>query len=150
MSNVIKTVLSLALAGVGFGYASAEEPSIPVPLTADDHAGHQHDQHKGTMKELGSREIAGYTVKVTQESEVTAGEEAAFAIALSGKKDKPRAVRAWVGVQDAEGSVKGKAVAAGEEWHAHVEVPKPIPAKSQFWVEIETDAGKKKVAFDYK
>jgi hypothetical protein len=55
-----------------------------------------------------------------------------------------------VGIASAEGSAKGKAVAEGEEWHAHVEVPKPIPDKSQLWVEIETDAGKKKAAFDYK
>ena len=147
MNDTIKTVLSLTLAGIPCGYAvaSAEQHPTPVLLAADDHA-----EHKGEQKELESREIAGYTVKVVQESAVKAGEEAAFAVMLSGKKEKPRAVRAWVGVQDAEGSVKGKAVAEGEEWHAHVEVPKPIPAKSQLWVEIETEAGKKKAAFDYK
>lgn len=146
MRNTIKAVLCLALAGLGYTTIGAEQPAIPVRSAVADHEGHQHGQDK----DLGSKEIAGYTVKVLQESGVKAGEEGAFAIVLSGRKEKPRAVRAWVGVQSAEGSVKGKAVAEEEEWHAHVEVPQPIPADSQFWVEIETEAGKKKAAFDYK
>lgn len=140
------------------GQKKAEQPAAPATQAADEHAGHNHDEHAGQkqdahkdgQKQLAAKEIAGYTVKVLQESAVKAGKEAAFAIVLTGKKEKPKAVRAWVGVQSAEGSAKGKAVAEGEEWHAHVETPSPIPAKSQFWVEIETSAGKKKVAFDYK
>ena len=151
MSNTIKAVLSLAIAGTFFGHATTSAEQQPAPVhQADDHAGHKQQEKKDDRKQLGSKEIAGYAVKVMQESDVKAGEEAAFAIVLSGKKDKPKAIRAWVGVQSAEGSVKGKAVAEEEEWHAHVETPKPLPAKSQFWVEIETDAGKKKAAFDYK
>lgn len=152
MRNTIKAVLSLVLAGACSGYATADAQPFPAPirLAADDHAGHQHEAHQGARKELGSKEIAGYSVKVMQESPVHAGEEAAFAIVLSGKKEKPKAIRAWVGVQDAEGSVKGKAVPEKDEWHAHLEVPTPIPPQSQLWVEIETEAGKKKAAFDYK
>lgn len=150
MNHSIGTVLSLAIAGVCFGGATADaQAPAAVRLAADDHSDHKHED-KGQTKELGSKEVAGYTVKVIQESAVKPGEEAAFAVIPSGQKDKPKAIRAWVGVQDAEGSVKGKAVEEGEEWHAHVEVPKPIPAGSQFWIEIETSAGKKKAAFDYK
>jgi len=152
MNPITKTVLSMALASVILGAASvqAQLAASLVRLAADDHAGHAHDEKSSKGRALGSKEIAGYTVKVMQESDVKAGGEGAFAIVLSGKNEKPKAIRAWVGVQSAEGSTKGKAVAEGDEWHAHVEVPDPIPAKSQFWVEIETAAGKVKAAFDYK
>lgn len=151
MHNAMKSLMSLVVAGACTGYvvAGAMPAAGPIRLAADDHSGDKHAE-KGKNRELGSKEIAGYTAKVMQESDVKTGEEGAFVIVLSGGTGKPKAIRAWVGVQDAEGSVKGKAVAAGEEWHAHVEVPKPIPDKSQLWVEIETDAGKKKAAFDYK
>lgn len=144
MSNTVKGLMSLVIAAACTGYAAAgmAPAAAPAQLAAEE--------HKEKARELGSKEIAGYTVKVMQETDVKAGQEGAFAIALSGGKGKPKAIRGWVGVANAEGSVKAKALPEEDEWHCHVEVPEPIPDKSQFWVEIETDAGKKKAGFDYK
>lgn len=108
------------------------------------------DDHKEKLQDLGTKEVGGYSVKVQQESPVKAGAEAAFVVTVTKGEAKPKAVRAWVGIASAEGSAKAKGVAEGEELHCHVEVPKPIPDKSQFWVELDTASGKHKVAFDYK
>ncbi len=36
-------------------------------------------------------------------------------------------------------------------WHTHAEIPKPIPAGSKFWAEVEPATGDKfKVSFDFK
>lgn len=137
MNKSATIVLGLVLAGLALVHA------IAAPAPAADHS------HKGE-RQLGSKEIAGYTVKVIQESDVKPGEEGAFAIELSGKDEKPKAIRAWVGDHSAAGSVKMKAVPEGKEWHAHVEVPRNLPSNAQFWVEIETARGKTKGAFDYK
>jgi hypothetical protein len=87
------------------------------------------------------------TVAVTQVGHVEAGKAATFEIVVAG--GKPKAVRAWVGVESAEGSVKVKAKETEKFFDADLEVPKPLPEKSKFWVELETAAGKTKVSFAY-
>ncbi|MEZ0267025.1 MAG: hypothetical protein ACAI43_20025 [Phycisphaerae bacterium] len=136
--------------------AAATALFLPAPATlyADDDVRHlaekKEEEHKGEKKDLGSKEVAGYTVKVTQVGDVKPGEEAVFLLVVSGGAGKPKAIRAWVGVESAEGSAKTKAEDEEKEWHAHVESPKPVPDKSQLWLEVEAADGKKKVAFDYK
>lgn len=134
--NVRRTVaLSIALALAGL-LVLALSPSLRA---AED---------KPTP--LGSKEAGGYTVKAAQEEEVKAGGECCFILSITGDKAKLKAVRAWLGVKSAEGSVKVKAKPEGDDLHAAVEIPKPIPDGSQLWVELETAAGKHKLAFDYK
>lgn len=108
------------------------------------------EEPKEKRQDLGTKEVGGYSVKVEQESAVKAGEEAAFVVSVTKGAGKPKAVRAWLGVGSAEGSVKAKGVPEGDELHCHVEVPKPLPEKSQFWVEVETASGKHKAGFDYR
>jgi hypothetical protein len=145
-----RIVLSLA---VFTATAGPIAPAVVLRAAAPDVArvlADKEEDIKGERKELGSKEVAGYTVKVTQAGDVKAGEEAVFLLVLSGGAGKPKAIRAWVGVESAEGSTKGKCEDEEKEWHAHVEAPKPIPDKAQFWLEVETPDGKKKVSWDYK
>jgi hypothetical protein len=107
------------------------------------------DPHKREKLDLGEKKVGEYTVKATQYGKLKPGEETLFVVAPSGGA-KPKAIRAWVGIESADGSAKAKAEEEEGEQHCHVEVPKPIPDKAQFWVELETEAGKKKVAFEYK
>jgi hypothetical protein len=135
-----RTALSLAVLAATAGLLA------PAPFLRSTLA----EEIKGVRKDLGSKEVAGYTIKVTQTGDVKAGEETVFLLVLTGGAGKPKAIRGWVGVESAEGSTKVKCEDEDKEWHAHVEVPKPIPDKSQLWLEVETADGKKKVAFDYK
>jgi hypothetical protein len=147
MSRPFRSLAALAAATALF-------VSAPPALYAGDVrplAEKKEEEHKGEKKDLGSKEIAGYAIKVTQVGDVKPGEESVFLLVVSGGgTTKPKAIRAWVGVESAEGSAKTKAEDEDKEWHAHVETPKPIPDKSQLWLEVETADGKSKVAFDYR
>ena len=152
----------LAMAAYG-GVAAAEDVSTPQAVIAlADKDKHEHkegekhkegehdDEHKGEKKDLGKKEIGGYTVQVAQVGDVKAGEEAVFVITLSGGSGKPKAIRGWVGIESGERSIKSKAEDEGKEFHLHHEVSKPIPPKSKLWIEVETASGKQKGSFAYK
>ncbi|MGD9688405.1 MAG: hypothetical protein AB7K52_04445 [Phycisphaerales bacterium] len=115
----------------------------------DDHdhkAGDKHDDHDHDHSDdaaLGTVTIGAWTVAVS--GEIKAGEEAHLDITLSGATATVSAVRFWVGAQDGKGAMKGKADGAGPEYHAHVEVPNPIPADAKLWIEIEDAQGVKLV-----
>lgn len=137
-------VLALALATAGAPEVRAEKKH--------DHAGHDHDSHgHGTAQDLGTTTVAGVKLTVVQEGEVKPGGEAAFEIELNEGQKKPRAVRVWVGIESARGSVKAKAEAKDQGFHAHVEVPKKLPEGSRLWIEVDPGEGKReKASFELK
>lgn len=102
-----------------------------------DHGDHGH----GAGGALGTATIGAWTVTVS--GEIKAGAEAHLDIKRSGNTAKASAVRFWVGEQDGKGAMKGKADGAGPEYHAHVDVPNPIPAGAKLWIEIEDAKGTK-------
>lgn len=114
-----------------------------------DHDGHDHDH--GPVTQLGEQTAGGYTVKALRAGDVKPGSDATFDVAVSGGATKPTAVRLWVGAQDGKGSMKARGEFEKDGWHAHVEVPDPLPAGAKLWVEIEAEGGAKVVAgFDLK
>jgi hypothetical protein len=121
-----------------------------------DHAG--HDDH-GAPIALGLASAGGFEVSASRdEGAFSAGGEAPVDVTITpaeGSAAKVAAVRFWIGTENAAGSMKAKAAientAEPNRWHTHVEIPDPIPAGSQLWVEIESDAGEKTVvSFDLK
>ena len=90
------------------------------------------------------------TLKAKQDGAAKAGGEGAFDLIVTG--GKPKAVRFWVGTEDAQGSVKAKAEEeTTDTWHTHTEVPDPLPPGSKFWAEVEPPTGEKfTVSFDLK
>ncbi|HMO83593.1 MAG TPA: hypothetical protein PKC18_01600 [Lacipirellulaceae bacterium] len=136
----------------------------PVVFAADD--GHKHkegekhehkegekhgDEHAGPNVDLGTMKIGGFDVQVTRVGELKAGEEAVFIIKPTGGTGEPKAVRAWVGVETGQGSIKTKAEEEKEgEWHAHHNVSKPMPANSKLWIEVEAGSTKSKGSYDLK
>jgi hypothetical protein len=128
--------------------------------SGDDHHDHDHDhghdhEHGEDHPEsvpLGETAMNNLKIVATQHETPKPGSEAAFDVTVTGGNTKPKAVRFWVGTEDAKGSVKAKAEEeAGNAWHTHVEVPAPLPAGSKLWVEIEpADGATFKVSFDLK
>jgi hypothetical protein len=155
--------LAAILVSVVAGAVAAAAPHAPASpatrpaATAPGHDGHAHaagapePAHAGPKHDLGKQAVAGYTLQVSQLGAVTAGEEAIFIITVSGGTGEPKAIRAWVGVESGEGSIRTAAEEEKEgEWHAHHKVSKPLPAKSKLWLEVESAAGKKKASLDFK
>ena len=157
MSLVRTSTVALAL-------FAAAVPTLPSPaaqagaLAAQPGHNHkpgdghkEHGEHEGEKSDLGTKKIAGYDVQVTQVGHAKAGAEAVFVIKIGGGAGKPKAVRAWVGVEGGQGSIKTKADEEKPgEWHAHHEVSKPVPAGAKLWVEVETGSGRKRDSFEYK
>jgi hypothetical protein len=117
--------------------------SVPTPARIED--AHNHIP-------IGEVTHSGLKIVATMDAPVkaTGGGEGAFDVVITG--GKPKAVRFWIGTEDAKGSVKAKAEEeTPDNWHVHAEVPNPIPPGSKFWVEVEPPTGQPfKVSFDLK
>jgi hypothetical protein len=157
--------MKIALMTVALTASSLLATAHAQTAPTGDHAGHSHgegyasqdhaegkaDEHAGIKQDLGKKEIGGYTVQVTQVGNVKAGEAAIFVITITGGAAEPKVVRAWVGVESGEGTIRAKAEEEkGGEWHAHLTVSKPMPAKSALWIELEAGANKPKASFTFK
>lgn len=107
--------------------------------------------HGGTRQDLGTTEAAGLKLTATQLGKLEPGSEAIFEIGVPKDAKPPKAVRIWVGIASAEGSAKAKAEFDGEDYEAHVEVPKPLPPTARLWVEIQPESGSRsKTSFELK
>ncbi len=118
--------------------AGGANPAAAAPAGK---AGGDHGHGEGGA--IGTATIGAWTVSVS--GEIKAGSEAHLDIKLSGSPAKPAAVRVWIGSQDGKGAMKHKADGDGKEYHAHADVPNPIPAGAQLWVEIDDGKGSKSV-----
>ena len=145
-----------ALAIAGCKDDSAQKPA-PTPTSTPVAAGHGKGEGEGKHANavtIGETTVSGLKILAKQDEPVAAGGEGAFDFIVTGYPagGKPKSVRLWVGVESGEGSVKAKAEEESpDNWHSHVEVPKPIPAGAKFWAEVEPATGKKfKVSFEFK
>jgi hypothetical protein len=115
----------------------------PAPKSTDDGHGHGHG---GAAVELGSTTIGPYSVMASRDAgDLRPGGDAPIDVWVTGDTPKVAAVRFWIGTEDAAGSVKAKAdIETGPtHWHTHAELPEPMPAGAQLWVEIEDEKGVK-------
>lgn len=113
----------------------------------EGHKDHKHGENEaGPRKVLGKSDLLGYSVEVALYGEAKAGSEAALDVVLTGGTGEPQAVRAWIGVESGDGSIKAKLEKEGKGFHGHVETPKTLAAGSAVWVEIQDDKGEKKAA----
>ena len=151
---MLATCLGAAVLSAGCGDESttstgASASNAPAgsskPPAAPTTAGGEHARIP-----IGETTQAGLKLVATMDSPVKPGGEGAFDVVISG--GKPKAVRFWVGTEDAKGSVKAKAEEeTTDNWHTHAEVPDPLPSGSKFLVEVEPPTGATfKASFDLK
>jgi hypothetical protein len=106
-----------------------------------DHAGDTgHGHEEGEPHDLGAATIGGFEVQVTRHGDIAAGAETAINISVAGEA-QPAAIRVWIGTEDARGSLKARAEAEGDHYHAHIEAPDPLPEGAAVWVEVESAEG---------
>jgi hypothetical protein len=116
--------------------AATGDPKKPAPAT-----GH----HSGKVIELGSATIGPYKVRAARDDgDIKNAADAPIDVWVDGTP-KVETVRFWIGTQDAKGSIKARAAIEFPDqpnhWHTHAEIPKPLPADSRLWVEIEGEKG---------
>jgi hypothetical protein len=113
--------------------------ALAAPLAAAD--GHDH---AAEAKPLGSLVIGSQTIAIATAGGLAAGSELHVELQIKPEAPAPKAIRVWVGSENARGSAKAKAEAEKNvkgAYAAHVEVPKPIPADSKLWIAIEQADG---------
>lgn len=88
------------------------------------------------MRNFNAIKIGDYDVQPMFEEEIKDGH---YNIKVSGGEVK--AVRVWVGTEDASGVMVVKTEIENDYNHGHLEVPNPIPAGVALWIEIENPAG---------
>lgn len=124
----------------------------PKAVPADAPAGHA----TGIVVDLGTVSLGTTQVHTTRDQgAVTAGGEVPIDATITGATAKISAVRFWIGTKDGKDSMRAKADIEDPKdpnrWHTHVEVPNPIPAGAQVWVEIHLESNEKlTAAFDLK
>ena len=130
-------------AGGSANNAPATAPAATAPATPAAAAPHNRIP-------IGEKTVGSLKLVATMDEAVKPGGEGAFDLVITG--GKPTAVRFWVGMENAEGSVKAKAEEeTTDNWHTHAEVPNPLPPGSKFWAEVEPPTGEKfTVSFDIK
>ncbi len=147
---LVMPLLALGLSACDGGNSTSEvtaSKTAHVSHDDHDHAGHGHHHGHGERRELGKAEIGRFTVTAAVLGEINAGADSVIDVEVSGAT--PSAVRAWVGVESAQGSLKARLEKAGNGYHGHVEVPATLPDGSAIWIEIEdTDGKKSQVSFD--
>lgn len=148
---------ALVLATVVAAGCKEENKGGSTPITASGNAtpatsaaAPKSGEHKRIP--LGQTTVGDLKLVATMDEPISAagGGEGAFDLVITG--GKPKAVRFWVGTEAGAESVKAKAEEeTTDNWHTHAEVPKPLPAGSKFWAEVEPTTGAPfKVSFDLK
>ena len=148
------TLLTLTALLTGCDKEPAPGPTAPGGKTAaqddhdhvegDDHEHEEGDEHDhGPVKQLGEKSADGFTIRASRQGDIVEGDDAPVDVSVTGAAKPIATVRFWIGSRDARGSVKAKAELEKDNWHSHVEVPKPRPAGSELWVEVEAEGGKK-------
>lgn len=111
--------------------------ATPAAFAAD----HGHDH--GPVAALGEATVGAAKLTAKIGGVVKPGAEVHLELILAPAAPAPAAVRAWIGTENARGSVKAKAGgdAAKGVYDAHIDVPAPLPADSKLWVAVEASDG---------
>ena len=113
----------------------------PANQPAGAHADH------GAEHPLGEIALGDHKVQIVLLGDLEAGKEADFDVRFAAGTKRPETLRAWIGVESAQGSMKTRFANEGDTvMHGHVEAPRPIPEGSKAWFEIETAAGTSKAS----
>ncbi len=134
----------------------AEAPAKPATEAPAEAKPGDGAGHGGAIIELGTTQIGDLSVRASRDSgELMPGGDAPIDVWLTTADGKPAtvaAVRFWIGVENAKGSVKARADIEDPKqphhWHTHAEMPNPVPVGAKLWVEIESTAGKAVGSFE--
>lgn len=110
------------------------------PSSAAESGHGEADEHGHADTTLGPVVIAGRTLSITLHGPVNAGSSIHADITASGEPFD--ALRAWIGNETGEGSLKAKAAGTGPVYHIDLEAPANMDDSTAVWLEIQ-NSGKK-------
>ncbi len=134
-----RMLCTLMIGGVLLSACGGKEAAAPVaapPAVPAEKAPLHEPDHEIPMRNFASLTIGPYEVQPMFEEEIVDGH---YNLKITGAEVK--AVRVWVGPEDASGVMVVKGEIENDYHHHHVEVPNPVPAGTELWIEIETPDG---------
>ncbi len=144
-----RTLTAISLTLVVLAACERKAPTTPTtpPPTTPSAQTQTAQTHGGAPIPLGQTDIGPFHVLATRDQgDIVPGKDAPIDLTITPAPNatrRVRAVRFWIGVADAKGSVKAKASVENPDepnrWHTHAEIPNPIPEHAQLWVEIEDE-----------
>lgn len=144
-SLITLTAIAAAFAAGTVGPSLVPSGDSQVRAAEGEHKHGPNEKHK-----LGRKTIGDYTVSVILIGEVEAGGHVDFDIKLIDAKTDPKALRVWIGTEDAAGSEKADGKKGKTTYTGEVKVPATLPEGAKLWVELETDAGVKRGSYNYE
>jgi hypothetical protein len=154
-SSATVVIASAIIAAAGLTACEQTEPSEHTHTAGEGHApGEEHDHapdepgetggghDEGEPHDFGAATIGAFQIQATRYGDIAAGAETGVDITVSGDA-QPAAIRIWIGLADARGSLKARADAEGDHYHAHVETPDPLPEGAALWIEVESAEGER-------
>ena len=135
MKRVLTAILASALIATGCGETKPAETAAPA-TAAPAQTSTTATPGAPPMRNFAALKIGPYDVQPMFEEEIKNGH---FNIRVKGGDVK--AVRMWVGPEDASGVMVVKTEPEFDYNHGHVEVPDPVPADAKLWIEIESPTG---------
>ena len=159
MNGLCRIGIVCVIVGLG-GCSPSDQPRTSAPSenkgdgVKSEAAAPKSGEH-GKPIELGKSTIGDYDVRASRdEGVISPGGAAPIDVWLTGDLSKVLAVRFWIGTKTGDASIKALAGIENKDepnhWHTHAEVPDPLPAGSQLWVEIETEDATGVEAFGLK
>jgi hypothetical protein len=137
-----RTLATLILSATLLTACGREQPAPPppadveLPATSPPDSALPQPNYDIPMRNFADLEIGPYHVQPMFEEEIENGH---YNIKVHG--DEVKAVRIWVGPEDASGVMVVKTEIENDYNHGHVEVPTPVPADAVLWIEIENPDG---------
>lgn len=133
MRFIVPTIFTIAAVLTGCGAQENQDPQANSEAALETAPQPNYDI---PMRNFAAVTIGPYNVQPMFEEEI---EDGHYNIKVDGGEVK--AVRMWVGPEDASGVMIVKTEIENDYNHGHVEVPTPIPNDAKLWIEIENPAG---------
>ncbi len=143
-SIMLLATLSLLISCNETEQKQPNELAKPVPVASSDSAhshSHSHSHSHGNQPTISeSISVAGITLNIDAHGTLAPGNEYHLDIALV---DGPvgAVIRLWIGNEDGTGSMKTKADAHGDHYHAHVQAPLKLSNTSALWIDVQSTDG---------
>lgn len=117
----------------------------------DEPAAGAHEHSHADRVALGEVKVGDHVIAVFQIAKIELGKEGDFDLDFPAGKALPSAVRGWIGVESAQGSLRVRfEKETDSRMHGHPEVPNPLPEGSKLWLEIEGAGGASKASVAFR
>ena len=126
--------------------AAVEQHTDGDEQAGEEHAGDEHGHGDEEQHAFGPVDVGSVQVRGIIYGDVKPGTTVPVDVIVDA--DASPAIRLWVGIESAAGSMRIRARQLEGRQHGDVPVPDPLPADARLWVEVDTAGQRTAHSFD--